>query len=224
MTNAQKIMGWLYLPFYLVLTSSLIQFLGRVLGANLTEYAVNVLYFSINLVFVLLVFHRFLLKSLRGFTEHFWLFVQTLILGFALYYIGNLLVVSITGMFTALPDIANNSAVADLISHNSTAMLLFSVIAAPVVEETLVRGVVFGSFHRVNRYLAYVMSILLFSVMHVWQFASDLSIPVLIYNGVAYIPASVALGWTYEKSGTILCPIVLHAIINAIAFGVTLAF
>ena len=102
-------------------------------------------------------------------------------------------------------------------------MLLCTVIAAPIVEETLVRGVVFGSFHKINRYLAYAVSILLFSAMHIWQFAGTLTVPALLYNGLVYVPASVALGWTYEKSGTILCPIILHAMINAIACGVSLA-
>ena len=224
MTKAQTILGWLYLPFYLVLTSTAIVLTGHLLGTELSEYTVNILYFSCNLVFVLLVYHRFLLKSILGFTEHFWLFIQTLILGFALYYIGNMIFVGVFSIFAGDTTIANNEAVAELISENKTVMLLCSVIAVPIVEETLVRGVVFGSFHRINRYLAYAVSILLFSVMHVWQFAGELSIPALIYNGLAYIPASVALGWAYEKSGTILCPIVLHAIINAVAYGVTLAF
>lgn len=224
MTKAQTVMGWLYLPCYLVLTAFAIQLLGGLLKLNLSEYAINVLYFSVNLVFVLLVYHRFLLKSFRGFIQRFWPFVQTLILGFALYYIGNLLFVGVLGIFAGDTTIANNETVAGLISENSTVMLLFSVIAAPIVEETLVRGVVFGSFYRINRYLAYAVSILLFSAMHVWQFAAALTVPALIYNSLVYIPASVALGWTYEKSGTILCPIVLHAIINAIAYGVTLAF
>ena len=224
MTKAQKILGWLYLPCYLVLTSFAIQMVAAFLGIPLSEYAVNLLYFIFNFVFVLLVFHRFLLKSLRGFTEHFWQFVQTLILGFALYYIGNLVFVGLFGLLAGDSTIVNNEAVADLISENETVMLLCSVIAAPIVEETLVRGVVFGSFHRVNRYAAYAASILLFSVMHIWQFAGSLTIPALIYNALVYVPAGVALGWTYEKSGTIFCPIVLHAIINAVAYGVTLAF
>ena len=221
MTKMQTVIGWLYLPIYLVLAAEAIIFLGDLFGMNLSQYAVNLIYFSLNLVFVLLVYHRFLGKSFAAFGKHFWPFVQTLILGFALYYITNILLVGVLGFFVDDTTIANNDAVTNLVSENATVMLLFSVVAAPIVEETLVRGVVFGSFHRINRYLAYAASILLFSGMHIWQYAGDLTFMSLLYNGLAYVPASIALGWTYEKSGTILCPILLHMIINAIAFGVT---
>ena len=48
----------------------------------LSALTVNIIYFSINLLFVLLVFRNFLLQ--RFFGSGFWNFVQTLILGFAL--------------------------------------------------------------------------------------------------------------------------------------------
>ena len=221
MTKTQLVMGWLYLPIYLVFAAEAILFLGDLFNLNLSQYTVNLLYFSLNTAFVLLVYHRFLGKSFSGFLKRFWPFIQTLILGFALYYITNILLVGILGIFVDDTTIANNEAVTELVSENTTVMLLFSVVAAPIVEETLVRGVVFGSFHRLNRYVAYAASILLFSAMHVWQYAGELAFMSLLFNGLVYVPASVALGWTYEKSGTILCPILLHMIINAIAFGVT---
>lgn len=221
MTKMQLVMGWLYLPIYLVLAAEAIVFLGNLFGLNLSQYTVNLLYFSLNIVFVLLVYHRFLGKSFAAFFKRFWPFIQTLILGFAMYYITNILLVGVFSVITDDTTVVNNETVAALVSENTTVMLLFSVIAAPIVEETLVRGVVFGTFHRVNRYLAYAASILLFSVMHVWQYAGDLTFMGLLFNGLVYVPASIALGWTYEKSGTILCPIMLHMIINAIAFGVT---
>jgi len=68
-----------------------------------------------------------------------------------------------------------------------------------------------------------VASVLLFTAIHVWQYAATMNIGMLLANCAVYIAPSVALGWTYEKSGTILCPIVLHMIINALACGVSLA-
>ncbi len=221
MTTTQTLLGWLYLPFFVLLTSQIILFLAAAFHWTLDEYILNVVYMSVNAAFVLLVYHRFLLKSFRGFTENFWPFIQTLILGFALHY-GLSLVLSAPLLFMG-DTTANNKVVASLITQNKTVMMLFTVVAAPIVEETLFRGVVFGSIHRKNRILAYVASVLLFAAIHVWQHAASMDIGMLLANCAVYIAPSVALGWTYEKSGTILCPIVLHAIINALACGVSLA-
>ena len=221
MTKTQMVLGWLYLPFFALLTALGIQLLASALKLPLDEYTLNIAYMCVNLVFVLLVYHRFLLKSFRGFTEDFWLFVQTLILGFALNYILSLV---LSAPLILLEDTtANNKVVENLLGQNTAVMMILTIVAAPIVEETLVRGVIFGSLHRKNRILAYAASILFFTAIHVWQYAGTMNIGMLLANCAAYIAPSVALGWTYEKSGTILCPILLHAVINALACGVSLA-
>lgn len=221
MTKTQTLLGWLYLPFFALLTALGIQMLASALRWPLSEYTLNIANMSVNLVFVLLVYHRFLLKSFRGFTENFWHFIQTLILGFALYYTLQLV---LTAPLILLEDTtANNKVVEGLLGDNTTVMVIFTVVVAPIVEETLVRGILFGSIHGKSRILAYVVSVLFFTAIHVWQHAGTMSIGLLLANCAAYIAPSVALGWTYEKSGTILCPILLHAVINALACGVSLS-
>ena len=41
----------------------------------------------------------------------------------------------------------------------------------------------------------------------------------VLLSCIPYLPASVALAWTYEKAGTIWASISLHAIVNALSFG-----
>ena len=220
MTTAQYALGWLYLPFYVLLTSLGLQFLARLLDIEMTDFQLNLLYFTVNFVFVLAVYHRFLLKSLRGFTEHFWQFIQTLILGFALYYFIAYVLLWVLNLLAGDVPNFNDEVIGGYISENRTVMLICSVVVAPIVEETLVRGVVFGSFHRKNRIVAYAVSVLLFSAFHVWQYYDRAGLVPMLINALRYIPASVALGWTYEKSGTIWTSIVLHALINAISYGI----
>ena len=86
LSRAEAIAGWCYLPFYLVLLSAGIQYLAAALHVSLTALTINIIYFSINLLFVLLVFRNFLLQ--RFFGSGFWNFVQAVVLGFALYYAG----------------------------------------------------------------------------------------------------------------------------------------
>lgn len=217
LSRAEAVAGWCYLPFYLVLLSAAIQYLAALCGLELSAIAVNVIYFSVNLLFVLLVFRNFLLQ--RFFGSGFWNFVQTLILGFALYYAGTWLIQWLSRTLAGEVTIYNNETVSDLIFKNRYVMLLVSVILAPIVEETLVRGVVFGTIRPVSRVLAYIVSALLFTLMHNWQYFGLHPFWSIVLSCLPYIPASVALAWVYEKGGTIWMPITLHALINAMSFG-----
>ena len=115
--------------------------------------------------------------------------------------------------------IYNNETVTELISTNRYVMLAASVIFAPIVEETLVRGVVFGTIRPASRVLAYIVSALLFTLMHNWQYFGLHPFVSILLSCLPYLPASVALAWVYEKGGTIWAPITLHALINAMSFG-----
>ena len=98
-------------------------------------------------------------------------------------------------------------------------MLVCSVFLAPLVEETLVRGLLFGVIRRKSRVMAYVVTIVFFAVMHVWQYLLTENVWPVLLAAVQYIPAGIALGWTYEKSNNIWAPIFMHMIVNAISFG-----
>ena len=200
LSRAEAIAGWCYLPFYLVLLSAGIQYLAAALHVSLTALTINIIYFSINLLFVLLVFRNFLLQ--RFFGSGFWNFVQAL---------EHLLAGQVT--------IYNNVTVNELIFENRYVMLAVSVVFAPVIEETLVRGVVFGTIRPASRVLAYIVSALLFTLMHNWQYFGLYPALSILLSCLPYIPASVALAWVYEKGGTIWAPITLHALINAMSFG-----
>ena len=218
LSRAEAIAGWCYLPFYLVLLSAGIQYLAAALHVSLTALTINIIYFSVNLLFVLLVFRNFLLQ--RFFGSGFWNFVQALILGFALYYAGTWAVQALEHLLAGQVTIYNNVTVNELIFENRYVMLAVSVVFAPVIEETLVRGVVFGTIRPASRVLAYIVSALLFTLMHNWQYFGLYPFGSMLLSCLAYVPASAALCWTYEKAGTIWAPITIHAIINAISFGI----
>ena len=133
LSRAEAIAGWCYLPFYLVLLSAGIQYLAAALHVSLTALTINIIYFSVNLLFVLLIFRNFLLQ--RFFGSGFWNFVQALILGFALYYAGTWAVQALEHLLAGQVTIYNNETVNDLIFENRYVMLAVSVIFAPVIEE-----------------------------------------------------------------------------------------
>ena len=218
LSTAEQVAGFCYLPFYVVLLGWGIQWLSELLGLGLTELQVNVTFFVINCVMIWVIFHNFLIRSFRAI--HFWELVQALILGFCLYYAGNLLFGWIVSLLDLTITSFNDETILGLISQNKWVMVICSVLLAPIVEETLVRGLLFGVLRRRSRMLAYAVTIVFFAVMHVWQYLLVYDFKAVLLAALQYIPASIALGWTYEKSNTVWAPIFLHMTINAISMGI----
>lgn len=217
MSRGEQIGGLIYLPFYVIFVALWLGILNGLLGLNLTDLQINVCYFTINTVVICIVFRKFLVRSLRAI--RFWPLVQAVILGFVLYYASNFVLNLILTVLKLEVTNMNNETVNSLAEQNGPVMIFCGVVLAPLVEETLVRGVIFGSIHRKNRYAAYIVSTLFFAGIHVWQYLLVQSPRDVLLAALQYLPAGIALGWTYEKAGTIWGNIALHMIVNAIAFG-----
>jgi len=217
LSTAEQVAGFCYLPFFVILLSLGIQWLSGLLDLRLTELQINVAYFVINCIMIWVIFHNFLIRSFRAI--RFWELVQALILGFCLYYAGNLLFGWIVNLLGLTITSFNDQTVMGLISQNKWVMGICAVVLAPIVEETLVRGLLFGVIRRSSRILAYAVTILFFAVMHVWQYLALYDFREVLLAALQYIPAGIALGWTYEKSNTVWAPILLHMTINAISMG-----
>ena len=217
LTNAQIVAGWLYLPFYAALPSWGLDYGAAFLGLPLTPMQLNTCWFALNAIFVWIIFHNFLLRSFRNI--RFWDLVQAAILGFVFYYAGTLALRYLIGLLQLQIVSYNDQTVQSLAVENYWITVICSVVIAPIVEETLVRGLIFGSIRPKSRIAAYAASILFFSLMHVWGYISSEGLAPVLLAAVQYIPASIALAWTYEKANTILAPIAVHMAINAIAMS-----
>ena len=218
LSTAEKVAGFCYLPFYVVLLALILQYLSGLLGFHLTMLQINICYFVINCLMVWIIFHNFLLRSFRAI--RFWELIQALILGFVLYYAGNFLYSLILGWLDLSVTSYNDQTVLELASQSRVAMVICGVILAPMIEETLVRGLLFGVIRRKSRIAAYAVTILFFAAIHVWQYVLLYDWKSVLLAALQYVPAGIALGWTYEKSNTIWAPILLHMVINAISFGI----
>ncbi len=117
----------------------------------------------------------------------------------------------------------NQDLVVGLIKQNPLPMLICSCLLAPVTEECLVRGVIFAPLCRKKPWLAYVVSALVFSGLHMIASIGEMTWLDAVENLLTYIPSSIALGWVYQYSGTIVAPIALHCVTNLIAFLLNLA-
>lgn len=214
---AAQVAGFCYLPFYVVLLAMLLQYLSGLLKLNLTELHLNICYFSINCIVVWVIFHNFLLRSFRGI--RFWELVQAVILGLALHYVGTFAYGLIVSLLKLNLVSFNDETIQMLAQQGKAAMIICAVVLAPVVEETLVRGLIFGTIRCKSRILAYAVSIVFFAAIHVWQYLLVENVKAVLLAALQYVPAGIALGWTYEKSNNIWAPIFMHMTVNAISFG-----
>ena len=109
----------------------------------------------------------------------------------------------------------NQAALSQLASQDRGKILAISLFLAPLAEELIFRGGIYGLLRRRSRALAYAGCILLFSVYHVWQYA--LSEPGNWLYLLQYLPSSFVLCRCYEKTETIWAPLLFHVLNNALA-------
>ena len=113
----------------------------------------------------------------------------------------------------------NNDAFVSMIPEGRSRIIAMTVFMAPIVEEVLFRGLVFGALQRRSRALAWVVSVLAFSLYHVWQYVVEAQSAAMLLYALLYIPASMSFNWCYERSGSIWAPIVYHMLSNAISMS-----
>ena len=97
---------------------------------------------------------------------------------------------------------------------SKTILYTFVLLEAPLLEEPLFRGVIFGGFSKIMPiWLAMALSGFLFAFVHV--------------NAATLIPLwflGIAFAWLYVRTGTLLAPMAVHFIFNAINLTFCLFF
>ena len=217
LTGKEKNMGFAYLVFQFAFLPGLLRLLGSVFSLDDSVALLNFLYFAINFICVLFIFSKYLKKSLLRVRRVPRETVITALIGFAVYW----LCISCLSALnrTLFPDYVNlnDSQIIALFAEHPILMFLGTVILAPVAEELLHRGLVFGSLFHKNIALAYGLSALLFSVIHVAQYVGVYSPGYVILALVQYLPAGLIFAWAYHRSGCIAAPILIHVANNFMA-------
>ena len=89
MTRQELLWGFGYFLFYLMVLPSVLEILFSLLSWDYNStrghLRLTVLFNGTNFLAMLLIFHRFLGKSLAAIKKRFWGFVQAVILGWVLY-------------------------------------------------------------------------------------------------------------------------------------------
>lgn len=218
-THRENLFGYIYLAFSQLLLPILIALVCYLLGYEISPAVLNIIYFGVNFVAIAAIFHRFLGQSLMAAIKNPWRCLRFAGLGFMLYYLGMLLVSFL--ILSVNPDFSNvnDNNIADMVQEHTKLLSFGTVFLVPVVEETLYRGLIFQQLQRKHRFLAYLVSCLVFSGVHVVGYIGKAHWLTLLLCFVQYLPAGISLAWAYEKSDTIFAPILMHITVNQLGIA-----
>ena len=221
MTSGEKIAGTILFAVYLVVlpfvTDPLFRFVGRLLDTTISETVQSVIYYYVLFAVTLIVFHKFIARTSRNFADNLGVACRNMLLGLIALYGLNELVYRLSAVVISNRTNLNDTTISAQIQDAPRVTLLIIVFLAPFIEEVLFRGLVFGNLKSKSRVVAYLVSCLLFALMHVWQFAvvqQDMTYFLLM---VQYLVPGAVLAWAYESSGTLWASIGLHAAANALS-------
>ena len=189
---------------------------------NYDEATLNFALYAFSAAALVIGCWTFMKRDYNTLCDNFRRTLFTIIRCFAMIVAFDLLLTGILSLFQVVSgadiEIANenNDAITTMAGSNYGMIAAASVFLAPIAEEIMFRGAVFGTLRRKNRVLAYAVSMILFSVYHVWSYA--ISDPSYWWYTLQYLPVSFVICFCYEQSNTIWGSILFHMIWN----GVTL--
>ena len=208
--------GWRYLAFETVFMGYFLSLFVRFLNLSWSSAQINLICFCLNFAITALLFREFLQKSTRITAKRIPVILITTVVGFFVYY-ALTAAVSI-GIVAIEPTFFNvNNLNISSISRNYYWLTAFcTVFLVPVAEELLHRGAIFGGLYKRSRLAAYLVSIAVFALMHIVGYIGYFEPKQLLLCFVQYIPAGICLAVSYDITGCIAAPILLHAAINAV--------
>ena len=213
-TMRENLLGWSYLPFFILILPSLFNSLNGLLPTPMSDAAINLIFFTVNFVIVVGIFHRFLRESLQVFFTKPWKCLGIAALGVLMYY-AQLLLISFV-ITQLVPDFSNinDSHILQMVQNHRVLMCFATVILVPITEELLYRGLVFQSLCQKSRPVAFCISVCIFAWIHVMGYVSLYDWKILLLCFLQYLPAGLTLALAYEQADTVVTPMLIHITIN----------
>ena len=214
----ERILAMGYLPVHIVLAPLAGELLLRAAGVSVTWLNFSV--YAVGAVFMLASQWRFLRRDFDTLCDGFIGCAVQVLSSYGAMLCFNLAVSGILVLILGDEGVSNpnNQSVTELtrVAYGPTAAL--AIFMAPVLEELMFRAGIFGALRKYSRTAAYIVSMLAFSLYHVWAFA--LEDPKDLVYMIQYLPISFLLCRCYERSSTIWTPIFLHMTVNAVSISV----
>ncbi len=205
-------LGWL--PVHMVLLPLLA---GIAMGAGLlSEGAANFAIYVVGVGYMLLFLGRFLRRDFDAICDRPLFCLLEICSSYFWMLLANM---AVNGLLMLLMTVENpnNAAVFEMAGKDFGLVSAMAICLAPIVEEIIFRAGIFGLARKRSRVLAYVLSILCFSMYHVWGYLQG-NLMNLIYL-LQYLPVSFLLCRCYERTNSIWASIFFHMLVNYISFN-----
>ena len=217
LTRTESILGLIYLVFQIFVLPFVIELVTMLLGFPLSESELNFLFFAINFLCVTVIFRRYLIACGKISLSKPFACLRAALFGMLAYWVMSYaLAFAIIFLYPDFYNV-NDSSIAAMAQENFPLISLGTVILVPITEEILYRGLIFSQIYNKNRFLAYLVSTLAFSALHVIGYIGKFEPMHLLICLLQYVPASLCLAWAYRKADSIWAPILMHMTINQIA-------
>ena len=217
-TKKESICAIVYMLLEFLVLPTVISLLNSLLPNPLSAARLNLAFFLLNYLAVGLILRKFIGKSLIESKPG--LLLSSAVLGMLAYWAMNLAVGTVILLIN--PEFANvnDAAIADMAQSDLLFSILGTVVLVPPCEELLFRGVVFGGLYNRRPVMAYVLSTVCFAAIHVIGYIGLFSWDILALCFLQYLPAGICLAWSYARSGSILTPILIHTLVNAMGVAI----
>ncbi|MBQ6160772.1 MAG: CPBP family intramembrane metalloprotease [Oscillospiraceae bacterium] len=224
--KGELIGGLVWLALFFFGAHFVLRRVAPLLGIDLNQIgafvSVNLIFDAVNAAVLCTLLFRFLKDQFRRLQDRGWALFPDLLLGWLVNYGLSLLVSLVISVLLVIFSVEsyqnlNQEAAELLISAAPLAAIASACILAPLAEELSFRGVLFCGLYPRSRILAYAVSMLAFSLLHVLSAIPYQPVSITLINLLVYLPAGYALSWIYERSGSIWSAVFLHAALNAIS-------
>ena len=216
LTPSENLSGFIYFLLQIFVVPALVTVINAMLPHPYPDAAVSFMFYALNFLVVTLLLRKFLIENFRIVLARPWHVLRYAGIGTLIYFAGNTL---FSFLITALmPDFfnINDAVILQMAKENYALISIGTILLVPVVEECFYRGLIFRNLYDKSPLLAYLVSMVFFSMSHVVGYVTSADWQTLLLCFIQYLPASFALAFVYRKSGSIFASVLMHMAVNQI--------
>ena len=183
--------------------------------SNILRWAIIVVFYLSVLVLSIIFWNKSIKRDLKTFKDNFGTYIKFILPRFGLMYIAYFVVTIFTIIITRNIGSVNQQ---NLESLPSWYVIPLAIIYAPIVEETIFRGLI----HKIikNETIFIIVSAICFGLLH--TISSEVTLMNVIFKALPYSVLGGFLAYIYSKTENISTNMFCHAGINFVASLLTL--
>lgn len=217
-SRRELLAGGIYLILQATLVPVLVALLVVALPMVISDSLTNLMVFFINFLATVLIFRKFLLRSLLDFFAAPVRQLGFVLAGLGVYYLASFagaLILQLLGLVT--PNV-NDGTIQDMLQEDMLPIAICIIALAPLTEELLYRSLLLAPLYGRSKLGAYALSVAIFSLAHVVGYIGTYDLQTLWICFLQYIPASLSLAWIYAKSQNVFTSMLVHTAVNSLGF------